>query len=98
MEKSDIKYIEIPVTCEFDSKTIIGKLVIDECFLPTEPNYHFAIGGTIIEAENTPDGLLIKKFKLTQIAIMDDSHFMSYDTFKKNHLMKGMQSIIVNDH
>jgi len=65
-------FIRVPVFSGFaDSAEIIGELRVLRSALPAAPNYHFALGGKVVEQH----GDEITKFELVSIAIVADKEF-----------------------
>jgi len=60
--------ITVPVLSDFNQDKAIGYLTIDEKFLPSTPNYHFALGCKILDKK-------YEKYELVCISIVPDYIF-----------------------
>lgn len=66
----------IPVYDNFDGKKPIGYMKIDVSKLPTQPNYHFALAGRILDATIKSDGTReVTRFEITAVSPIPDSDF-----------------------
>ena len=58
---------KIPVLIMHDELRVIGWMEINEAQLPETPNYHFAIGGHILESNERGE---ITKFDLKEVSLV----------------------------
>ncbi len=66
----------IPVYDNFDTSKPIGYMKVDMSKLPTQPNYHFALAGRILDKEILPDGTTrINSVEITSVNAVLDKDF-----------------------
>ncbi|KKM69296.1 hypothetical protein LCGC14_1452180 [marine sediment metagenome] len=66
----------IPVYDNFDRTKQIGYMKLDMSKLPTQPNYHFALAGRVLDKEILPDGTIrINSVEITSVSAVPNKDF-----------------------